>query len=235
MQRRPLLRRNDFRFTVLAAALLVLNGCATRYSVLTNAYLDRSSSIPRGAKFAVLPNQNPPNVLFDAEVKRKTEKMIAQQGFDIVPPDQAAYFLSYTYDIAGAPKTMSWPQINNGPEVVRRIYVTGANRYYTVVTPGYSYITHVTETSTVYTARLLLKVFEAPAFRENGTEKTVWVGDAMNESENPDLRESADYLIVGIFRYFGQDTVKGRSVVLDASDKNVSLISRPDPVVAGSL
>ena len=106
------------------------------------------------------------------------------------------------------------------PDTVHKVYVSGSNTYYNVISPGYTDVTYISETYTVYTARLFMKVLDANSLKSRN-EKTVWVGDTINESQNPDLRESIDYLLIATFNFFGKDTGRNQEIELFSNDKEI--------------
>jgi hypothetical protein len=213
---------------VLIGLILFVSGCATTYRVRTNSFVDKtdpSSQIRPGSTFTVLTNPSAPNPIFEDEMKRKIEASLADQGYKIGPEDQADYLLTFQYDISAHSETDSYPDYRTGPAIAQRVFVSGGNRSYTVISPGLSYTTYSVRTRTVYTAKLFVKVLDGHA-QSGQKEKTVWVGESMNESTNPDLRDSIDYLLVGTFRVFGKDTGKSREVVIDEKDPAVQRFSR---------
>lgn len=217
--------KTAFKCLLTGLLALFISGCAANYAVVTNTYLDRTApnpGIPAGASFAVLTNKNAPNPLFDNEVKSKIQNLLLGRGYRLVPEDQAQFFATYTYDISGKTAATTRPDIVSGPGIVQHVYVNGSNQAYTIVSPSFSYVTYVTDYYNVYTARLFFKVLDAKAMRESGAQKVVWVGDTINESTNPDLRESIDYLLVATFKFFGTDTGRNREISLSADDKEVS-------------
>ena len=236
------MRYKSFVYTLcMATATLLLNGCATSYYVQTNAYLDRSfqnSQLPAGAAFTVLSNQNAPNPIFDNEVKTKIETLLLSKGYRLASEGQSQYFITFNYDVSGKTKTETRPDFVTRPELTHRVYVSGSNTYYDLISPGYSYVTYISETFTVYNARVFVKVLDAASLKKNDQERVAWVGDTINESQNPDLRESIDYLLVATFKFFGQDTGKNKEVVLSQDDKEVARLRNAvhaalDPAKAG--
>ncbi len=217
------LKKNLIYIFLLVSAAAFLASCATNYNVLTNAYLDKTVSnlqIPAGASFIVLSNQSSPNPIFDNEVKMKIENLLSKKGYKLASEGSADYFITFNYDISGRSETETRPDFVQHHDIVRRVFVSGSNTYYDVVSPGYTSVTYASETYTVYTARLFVKVLD-PNSLKNHNEKVVWVGDTINESQNPDLRESIDYLLVATFKFFGKDTGKNQEVMLSSNDKEV--------------
>ena len=215
---------------VLALALVLASGCAANYQVVTNAYLDRSSAntglLPAGKSYFVASNPNVPNSIFDNEVRSKIENLLVSKGYRLAPAEEANFTLKFKYDITVAVETDYRPQFVTTEPVVQHVYVRSSNKYYQIVTPSYTYVTHVPMTEKVYTARLFVSVLNSEVLR-TGEERSVWIGDTINVSRNPDLRDSIDYLLVGTFKYFGQDTGKNKEVTLPQYDTDVARLRQP--------
>lgn len=232
-------RMRKYSFGLWVAVLLfqgILAGCATTYEVTTNAYLDKSLAnlqIPTNASLAVLPNSNVPNTIFDNEVKTKIEALLVKKGYRVVPFDQSNYAVKFSYDITGKQKTTTRSQVVTGPPIIQKVYVSSTQSYVTTVMQGYDYLTYVPETYTVYLARLFIKVLDAKNLKEFKEDKVIWVGDTMNESMDPDLRRSIDYLLVGTFKFFGQDTGKNQEINLPQDDPEVTALRGPEKNLQG--
>jgi len=212
---------------VLAFAAVATAGCATRYHVTTSGYLDaaKPAGIPAGASFSLVPNNDVPNPLFDDEVRAKIERALAARGHRIEPAFSADFLVRYRTDNTGNRILTTRPERMYGPSVVQRVYVSGSNQAYNVVTQTDA-IYNVPETLTVYTSRLFLEV--VPRGAAEGT-RPVWVGDSITESANPDLREVIDYLIAATFKYFGQNTGRNKEVTLGPKDPSLVPLQGPPP------
>ena len=92
----------------------------------------------------------------------------------------------------------------------------GKTRVSYVTYPGYT--SYVPYWHKVYTASLFLEVLDAAPMRNDNTRHQVWIGEAHTVLSQPDLREALDYLLSGIFEYFGTDT--GRSVTVNIGKEN---------------
>jgi hypothetical protein len=205
--------------------LLALTGCAANYRVVTNTYLDQSTGLwPPNASFAVVTNPSVPNPIFDREVKAKIEKLLRAKGYKVTSLAEADYQILFSYDISGRTETVSRHEYVTGPPIIQRFQVTGSNTYQTAVTAGYSYLTVVPETYTVYSSRFFIRVLDAKALQETKEEKVLWVGDTINESDTSDLRLLIDYLLVATFQYFGQNTGRNVEVTVPKNSPEVAAL-----------
>jgi len=66
-----------------------------------------------------------------------------------------------------------------------------------------------------------LKIIEGYDYRASGKANDVWIGEASITGENTDLRATIDYLLTGVFEYFGKDTKK--QVFVDIKDDDPRL------------
>lgn len=205
---------------LLAALAFLSAGCAARYAITTNGFLDASlaGGLPAGSSFAVVGNADAANPIFDREVGAKIERMLELRGYRLAPLAEAAYALRYGYDVSGRIDTVTRPEFVHGPPVIQNVYVSGQR--YTAVS-SFDYVTHVRESEAVYTARLFLRVLDAGPFRAAKEEKPVWIGDTIGESDNRDLRETVDYLLAATFRHFGRNTGRNLREKVTPADPDV--------------
>ena len=77
------------------------------------------------------------------------------------------------------------------------------------------------DSATLYDRRLLIKVVEGPAYRNQKTSPPVWVGEAHSVGTSSDLRQVLNYLLVADFKEFGKNTGKAVTVEIDANNPEV--------------
>ena len=61
---------------------------------------------------------------------------------------------------------------------------------------------------------------------EHGTENIIWMGKTVSSGRSSDLREVIDYLLVGTFRYFGQDTGKQQKIKIGSGASEVEELNK---------
>jgi hypothetical protein len=212
--------RNILALTLIIFMFLI-SGCAM-CQVRTNTFLDKSlgiSHIPEGSSFAVVVNKESENPIFDKEVKAKIEYLLKKNGYAVTTPENAEYFIKYGYSIDTG-KTVSSTGVRPVFQPGQTTYTTGtANVYGSGGSAQGTYSGTTTSSGTVqyvpiavsrrdYTRTLFLNVYDGNNYRSNETDNPVWVGNTVSVGTTSDLREMIDYLLIGTFQYFGQDTGK---------------------------
>jgi hypothetical protein len=176
--------------------VFLLCGCGSTYNIRTTGFLDKGSSqtqLAKGSSFAVIQNDKAENPILDKEVKKKIEYLLSKNGYRVVTPDKADYMLSYVYAIDGG-RTVSVPSAipsNSKSKVSMNFGDT---------------------TSTEFTRSLILSVYDGDKFRKDKTLQVVWYGDTLSMGTSSDLREVMDFLLIGAFQHFGQDTGKQQRI-----------------------
>ena len=204
--------------------IMPLSGCATVYHVRVNGYLDATSTkifIASGASFFVNIDKDVKNPIFENEIKSKIENLLTQKGYSIGSYEKAEFFLEFVYSMsAGRLAAEVTPVYHSGGIDRVRTYASDGNQSVSYIEyPGYTaYIPHK---FTVYTASLTLEVLDAVLERNSAQKKKLWIGEASNTSENPDIRGAINYLLVAAFDHFGENT--HISVTADVSGDNPRL------------
>lgn len=205
----------------LFLSLIFLSGCATYYPVRINDYLSttqaRSPFLP-GATFFVMENRNDVNPILEAENKSKIERMLIGLGYGIASYDQADLFLDFSYSMSPGMNTTEIRPIYNpgGTETIQTYRSSGRTSTSIVTLPGYT--TYAPYRVTVYTSSLILNVLDAGELRNRNAKKIIWIGENSLTSENPDLRDTINYLLVAAFERFGQSTE--RSIITNISEND---------------
>ncbi|MCX5697447.1 MAG: DUF4136 domain-containing protein [Candidatus Omnitrophica bacterium] len=205
----------------LILSLMFLSGCATYYPVRVNDYLNAtrtSISLHPGASVFVLENKNERNPIFDAEIKSKIERLLAEKGYRIASSDSADLYISFTYSISsGNSTTEVRPVYNPGDtETIQTSKSNGKTSTSIVTLPGYT--TYVPYRVTVYTSTLILNVLDAKSLRDANERQILWIGENSTTGENPVLRETINYLLVAAFLHFGEST--GKSIIANISEND---------------
>jgi hypothetical protein len=61
-------------------------------------------------------------------------------------------------------------------------------------------------------------------------EGLVWLGEAMTGTEDPELREAINYLLVGCIEYLGKDTAEWVTMRIERDDPRILGIGGNGPV-----
>ena len=205
-----------------------LSGCATYYAVTVNDYLDTTETpepIPAGASFYVLPNENEKNPILDNEIKSKIEKLLLESGYKISSYEKAELYLNFTYSVSsGRRETQIRPVFNVGETGTIQTYKSSGESSTSIITmPGYT--SYVPYRITLFTSSLTLDVLDAASLRSNKQKKIVWIGENSSTSQNSEIRDTINYLLVAAFENFGKNTERSIKAEISTGDPRIKQIT----------
>ncbi|MCX8110143.1 MAG: hypothetical protein N3D15_02705 [Syntrophorhabdaceae bacterium] len=214
-----------FLLFILILMMILLQGCAVSYIVRVNGYIDPSKplDIEPGAKIHIVEDTKAKNPLLEKEVIFKLDNMLRLKGYQVTEPDNARYYMLYGYGI-GHERTITstMPVYTPGrTATVTKTSPTGTS-YSTIQIP--SSTTYIPYATTVTDKWLFLKLVEGEDYRREGKISPVWIGEASITGEGSNIRELINYLIVGIYNFFGINTKKTISVDVLEDDPLVKRI-----------
>jgi hypothetical protein len=216
-----------FTRSILFLLLILLQGCAS-YTVKVDGFRnpDRPLIVAPGTTVHVVEDKEAKNPLLDKEVARKIESMLKLKGYAISQSDSPVYYLLHGYGI-GKERTVTRTMPVYQPGGTATVTKTGpkGTSYSTVQLPGST--TYVPYTTSISDKWLSLKIVDGKDYRDSGTMTDIWIGEATITGEGLDLRDMINYLIVGIFDHFGENTGKRIIVDINADDPQVKALSAP--------
>jgi len=204
------------RFCLILTVLPVfLAGCAESYRVHVNGFSEAERPIWNKAPIYVAVDANSENPIFEKEIKRKTEKLLSLHGYvPSVKEELADYRLSFEVGMDTRE-------------------VTGYGYSHTPLWVGYghywhhyygSYGMYVPYARSIYNHWLIMRLSDTGRLNPLRKGMVEWVGEAVAVGYSPDLREAINYLLVGSFEYFGQDTKKRMTVTIDENNPMIKEI-----------
>lgn len=206
--------------------LIFLQGCASSYVVKVNGFLDTAKpmKIGPGATINVVEDKEAKNSLLDKEVAEKLENILKLKGYAMSQIDRPSYYILYGYGI-GHEKTVTRTMPVYQPGGTATVTKTGpaGTSYSTIQLPGST--TYVPYTTAVTDKWLSLKIIDGKDYRDSGKTKDIWIGEASVTGETSDLRNMLNYLIVGIFNHFGENTGKELFVIIREDDPMIKKLS----------
>lgn len=173
-------------------------GCTPSYRVHVNTYAEPGTSVSPGASIYVTPDPNVANPILRRSIEAKIRELLEGYGYNPVSTREAGdYLLTFGAGLDServleyTPMYRSWGGFHGG-------YSRHWGLGYTVYQP---YI------DTVYTHWLRMRLLARDGDATNEA-NVVWVGEAVTGTDDPELREAVNYLLVGCMEYFPQDTGK---------------------------
>jgi len=197
---------------VMGVLLLGIGGCRS-YDVRVNGFSEVPRPIMDRASMYVTADGNSHNPLFVKEVKAKIEYLLSQHGYALnADESKADYRLTFKVGVASHLVT------NYSDSYFATSGAYGWNRM------GYSY-SYFPTLEMLYDELLTIKVFDN---RPVGTAKAdvpVWIGEAATSGYYANVREGVNYLLVGVFEYFGQNTKKQYEMDINSDDPRIKRIA----------
>ncbi|HOV90051.1 MAG TPA: hypothetical protein PKW07_04985 [Syntrophorhabdaceae bacterium] len=211
--------KNYFIKILLALIVLFTQGCATYYTVKVNSYIDPSKplAISPGTTLHIVEDANTKNPLLEKEFIGKLSNMLRLKGFDLTGYDKAKYFMLYGYGI-GHERTITSTMPLYTPGQTATVTRTGpkGTSYSTIYIPDTT--KYVPTTITVTDKWLSLKLVDGEDYRKEGKNTILWLGESSITGEDDDIRYLLNYLIAGLYRFFGENTGKTLNINIREND-----------------
>lgn len=214
-----------------SAAFLVLalwvGGCA-QTDVAVSTYLSDALPFPSrpGTRVAVVTDAPATTPLLRRELQRKIEYLLQERGFLKAAPTATDYVLAARATIDQGHEVLdSYDVQHSFPQRTTSLYMQRGRRVY-VRRYHPIYVERRYYTYTEYTKSLELTLIDPtrqqtlpPRDRDDAI---VWQAGAVTTDTESDLRQAADFLLVGAFKYFGIDTGGTETVTLGEHDERVT-------------
>lgn len=208
----------------LASVVFLLSSCLHTVRVTSDTFADQKA-IPCGFRYGssfFIKSARKDNQLFAKEVTYKIERILNDQGYSVVQSSKDAdYCLIFTFDSNKYKETRDVPVYEPGEVTVTKGYSCGRRdcvQYQEETsTPGKLFF--VKKDFLMFDKNLMIEVYDAKLYRETKRQDQLWKASAFNCSEENNLREAVDYLLVSAFSNFGRST--GRSVNMQLSENDM--------------
>ncbi len=197
---------------ILTGAVLVASGCAPSYRVYVNGYSELTEPIAHNARLFVATDPNSGNPIFDRQIKRSAETLLRGYGYGVTETAGTA-----DYEIRFQVGTKS--ETITGYTPAYRPYLGARGGYGDGLFFGYRMYTPYVDT--VYDQWLILKLFPTGP----DANEPVWVGEATLDTDQAELRQTVDYLLVGCIEYLGVDTGHMVRVTIKRDDPRILSIT----------
>lgn len=205
---------------LLSLPVLFLSlGCATSYSVAVNGYSATGQvvRIPDGASISVVTDSNVPNPILEKEVAAKIDKLLVERGYR-TSAEKPDYYLLFDYGI-DAGRTVTDVISIHHPGYYRPYPYSSAR--------WFGYTTYVPYSEVIHTRWLTLKLFDDEAYKISKSAEPVWIGEVASAGMSSDLRELMNYMLIGAFEHFAQDTQRQVTEYIYKNDERIWLLTEP--------
>lgn len=196
----------------LALVALAATGCDRSYRVQFNGYSELAEPIGRYVPIHVATDPNAENLIFQKQIKAKTERLLHGEGYTVAESSEAA-----AYEIVFRVGTRSQEVVDRRPtpEMRAGFLYGGYSRGF-----GFGHTTYYAPYyDTLYSQSLVLRLFRMD--RKTQDKQLVWVGEATMRTDRPTLRQAVDYLLVACIEHLGIDTKEQIAVRIEGNDPRV--------------
>lgn len=210
------------------ALALFLQGCVSypvRFSGYLNSQAPQAGLASHGQTFYITGDKTAGNQLLSAEIGDKISRLLQDKGYRPAARELADLHITYTYAISPGVISGVRPEMQTpGTATVHTFTENGTTRTSYITYPNYT--AYVPYRYTVYTANLQLQVLDAHGTQGGKEPRPLWIGESSLTSQNPDLREVVNYLLVGTFEHFGENTGKNIVTSFTSNDPRIKRLAR---------
>jgi hypothetical protein len=203
-------------YLILFTIPIYAAGCTTTYRVHVNGFSELDQPISDKASIYVTLDPNSQNPIFDKEIKAKIEMLLKSHGYIPAPNAELAdYRLAFHAGLDSHRVTDYMP--------LHRPFMGFHNRFRGDYNVGYT--SYIPYSQTIYDQWLVIKVFSTGGTAASEAGQVVWIGEAMTGTSDADLRHVVNYLLVAGFEYFGVDTKRQMTLIIDTDDPRIIQIA----------
>jgi len=184
-------------------------GCTPTYTVHVNTFSEIKEPLSRTTPIHVSVDPNSRNPILADAMAAKTRALLGERGY--APSEKAegaGYVLTFRAGIDST-RVLDYAPIYRPYGGFYGFYGGGFRHF------GYGYSTYVPYVETVYTHWLEMRLFTP------GKSRPIWIGEAVVGRSDAELRESVNYLLIGLVEYFGADTERWVSIKFKKGDPRV--------------
>jgi hypothetical protein len=195
-------------------------GCTPTYIVQVNTFSEIKEPLSQTTPIFVSIDPNSRNPILANVIAAKTRALLEEHGYTATEtPAGAGYALTFRAGVH--PTTV----LDYMPVYPPYGGFYGFYGFYGGYYPfGYGYAAYVPYLETVYSHWMEMRLFtQGP--NAKGRPRPTWIGEAVVGRSSADLRNSVNYLLIGLVDYFGADTHRWVSIRLKKNDPRVEWLA----------
>jgi hypothetical protein len=189
-------------------------GCTPTYTVHVNTFSQIQEPLSQTAPIYVSTDPNSRNPILADIIAAKIRTLLEEHGYTAAEKAaDAAYVLTFRAGIDSTRVTDYMPvsQLFGG------FYGFHGGGFRGL---GFDYTTYVPYIETVYAHWMDLRLLAQGPSAKNKTQP-IWIGEAVVGRSDPEMRDSANYLLLGLFEYFGADTRRWLTLTIKENDPRI--------------
>jgi hypothetical protein len=199
-------------------------GCTPIYTVHVNTFSEIKEPLSQTTPIFVSTDPNSRNPILADVIAAKTRALLEEHGYTPAEKAEGAGYV-LTFRAGVYPTTVLDYMPVYGPYGGFYGPYGGFYGFYGGYYPfGYGYTGYVPYIETIYTHWMEMRLF-AQGPNVKSRPRPIWIGEAVVGRSSADLRNSVNYLLIGLFDYFGADTRRWVSTRLKKSDPRVEALA----------
>ncbi len=188
-------------------------GCTPTYTVHVNTFSEIKEPLSQTTPIYVSVDPNSRNPILADVIAAKTRALLEERGYTLTEKAEGAgYRLTFRAGIDST-KVLDYAPVYRPYGGFYGFY--GGYHHF-----GYGYSTYVPYIETVYAHWLEMRLYSQGPNVKDKT-RPIWIGEAVVGRGDAELRDSVNYLLLGLLDYFGADTQRWVSIRLKRDDPRV--------------
>ena len=205
------------RVLMLLVVAACVAGCTPSYTVHVNAFSELKEPLSQTTPIYVSPDPNSRNPILADAIAAKIRALLQEHGYTTAEKTEGAgYVLTFRAGI-DTTRVMDYSPVARPYGGFYGFYGHGFRGF------GYGYTTYAPYIETVYTHWMEMRLFQGPSAKDKA--RPVWIGEAVVGRSDAELRESVNYLVVGLVEHFGADTRRWVHLRLKRNDPRLEGIA----------
>ena len=203
------------RSTLLLLVVLACGaGCTPTYTVHVNTFSELKEPLSQTTPIYVSVDPNSRNPILANVIAAKARALLEERGYTPAEKAEGAgYMLTFRAGIDSS-RVLDYMPVSRPFGGFYGFY-GGGFRYF-----GYGYTSYVPYLETVYAHWLEMRLFpQGPNVKDRT--RPVWIAEAVVGRSDAELRDSVNYLLIGLFEHFGADTQRWVSIRLKENDPRI--------------
>lgn len=199
---------------ILLAVAACAAGCTPVCTVHVNTFSELKEPLSATTPIYVSTDPNSRNPILADTIASKIRTLLEEHG--CTPAEKAegaGYVLTFRAGIDSS-RVMDYTPMSRPFGGYYGFYGGGFRHF------GYGYTTYMPYIETVYTHWIEMRLFTQGPHAKNKT-RPIWIGEAVVGRGDAELRESVNYLLIGLMEYFGADTERWATMTIKDNDPRI--------------
>ncbi len=202
------------RCMLLLLIVAIGAGCTPTYTVHVNTFSELKEPLSQTTPIYVSVDPNSRNPILADVIAAKARALLQERGYTPADKTQGAgYTLTFRAGIDST-RVLDYAPVARPFGGFYGFYGGGFRHF------GYGYSTYVPYMETVYAHWVEMRLFTQGPDAKSKT-RPAWIGEAVVGRSDAELRDSVNYLLLGLFEHFGADTQRWVSLRLKANDPRI--------------